>query len=84
MQVKFSVVVASAGGYSRLVTTNKNFLAFRVSPELRNEILEISKSEARSISQVCELLLHEGVEAYKKDGAKFIQRLVAKQKVRAK
>jgi hypothetical protein len=26
--------------------------------------------------------LHEGVEAYKKDGPKFMQRLVAKQKAR--
>ena len=40
--------------------------------------------EARSISQVCELLLSEGVQAYKKEGPKFMQRLVAKQKARAK
>ena len=26
------------------------------------------------------MLLHEGVDAYKKDGTKFMQRLVAKQK----
>jgi hypothetical protein len=30
------------------------------------------------------MLLYEGVEAYKKDGPKFIQRLVAKQKARTK
>jgi len=29
-------------------------------------------------------VIHEGVEAYKKDGPKFIQRLVAKQKLRTK
>ena len=34
--------------------------------------------------QVCEMLLHEGVEAYKKEGPKFMQRLVAKQKTRVK
>jgi hypothetical protein len=43
-----------------------------------------ANSEARSISQVCELFLSEAVEAYKKDGSKFIQRLVAKQKTRVK
>lgn len=75
---------AFSGGYSLDVTTNKNFLAFRVSPKLREEILEIATGEARSISQVCELLLSEGVEAYKKEGPKFIQRLVAKQKARGK
>lgn len=66
------------------MATKKNFLAFRVSTELRDEILEIASNEARSISQVCELLLSEGVEAYKKEGARFIQRLVAKQKSRTK
>ena len=30
------------------------------------------------------MLLYEGVEAYKKEGPKFIQRLVAKQKLRTK
>jgi len=30
------------------------------------------------------VLLHEGVEAYKKEGPKFMQRLVAKQKARVK
>ncbi len=39
---------------------------------------------ARSISQVCELLLSEGVQAYKKEGPKFMQCLVAKQEARVK
>jgi hypothetical protein len=30
------------------------------------------------------MLLHEAVEAYKKEGPKFMQRLVAKQKARVK
>jgi hypothetical protein len=40
--------------------------------------------EQRTITQVCEMLLHEDVEAYKKEGRKFMHRLVAKQKARAK
>jgi len=67
-----------------VVTAKRDFLAFRVSPELKNEIQEIAASEARSISQICELFLAEGVEAYKKDGSKFMQRLVARQKLRTK
>ncbi len=66
------------------VTTNKSFLAFRVSPELKNEIVEIADSEARSTSQICELLLTDGVEIYKREGSKFMQRLVAKQKNKGK
>jgi hypothetical protein len=66
------------------VAENKQFLAFRVSPELKSEIQLMADKEARSVSQVCELLLAEGVEIYSKEGAKFMQRLVAKQKLRAK
>jgi hypothetical protein len=66
------------------VTTKKGFLAFRVSPDLKNDIQRIADSEARNISQVCELLQVEGVQAYKKEGPKFMQRLVAKQKARVR
>ena len=62
----------------------KIFLAFRLTPELRMEIEEIANSEERSISQVCELFLRGGVEAYKKEGAQYLQRLLTKQKARNK
>ena len=42
------------------------------------------EKDQQAITQICEMLLHEGVEAYKKEGARFIQRLVAKHKSRAK
>ena len=67
-----------------VVTTKKGFLAFRVSPDLKKEIQEIAATEARSMSQICELLLSEGVGAYKKEGPKFMQRLVSKQKQKVK
>ncbi len=76
--------LASGTAIVFVVTTKKGFLAFRVSPRLKNEIQGIASSEARSISQVCELLLAEGVQAYKKEGPKFMQRLVAKEKARVK
>ncbi len=59
-------------------------MVFRVDPALRRDIQRIADEEQRTITQVCEMLLNEGVEAYKKDGPKFIQRLVAKQKARVK
>jgi hypothetical protein len=67
-----------------VVTTKKGFLAFRVQPELKQAIQEIADREARSVSQICELLLSEGVQVYKREGPKFMQRLVAKQKARVK
>ena len=42
---------------------------------MRRDVRRIADEEQRIITQVCEMLLHEGVEAYK-------QRLVAKQKLR--
>jgi hypothetical protein len=60
------------------------FLVFRVDPALRRDIQRIADEEQRTLTQVCEMLLNEGVEAYKKEGAKFMQRLIAKQKARVK
>ena len=60
------------------------FLVFRVNPELRRDIQQIADEEQRTITQICEMLLREGIEAYKKEGPKFMQRLVAKQKARVK
>jgi hypothetical protein len=80
----FGCPLVSCAAIVFVVTTKKNFLAFRVSPDLKNDIQGIANSEARSISQVCELLLSEGVQAYKKEGPKFMQRSVARQKSRGK
>jgi hypothetical protein len=72
-----------SSGYSQVVTTKKEFVAFRIPPELKKQIQEIADREARSVSQICELLLVDGVEAYKRDGAKFMQRLLSRQRLRA-
>jgi hypothetical protein len=58
----------------------KDFLAFRINPDLKQQIEAIADEELRSISQICELFLKGAVEDYKKDGPQYIQRLLAKQK----
>ena len=45
------------------------FLAFRVNPERKRDIQRIADDEQRNLSQICEMLLYEGVEAYKKEGS---------------
>ena len=67
-----------------LVVTKTEFLAFRVAPELKRELQRIADDEQRPLSQVCEMLLYDGVDACKKEGTKFMQRLVARQKARLK
>lgn len=64
--------------------SKSDYLAFRVNSELKRDVQRIANDEQRTLSQICEMLLYEGVEAYKKEGSKFMQRLIAKQKGRAK
>ncbi|MGA2237264.1 MAG: hypothetical protein ABSG23_17525 [Terriglobales bacterium] len=47
-------------------------------------VVNIVNGKQTSIFQVHGMLPHKGVEACKKAGPKFMQRLVAKQKARAK
>jgi len=51
----------------------KVFLGIRIDPELKTILEEIGKSETRSVSQICELLLKRGVDAYKKEGPKYFK-----------
>jgi hypothetical protein len=47
---------------------------------LKEPTAEIGEAETRSVSQICELLLRKGVDAYKKEGAKYLQRSLSRQK----
>jgi len=49
-----------------------------------NAFIPGSVQRGWSFSKSGRLLLSEGVQAYKKEGPKFMQRLVAKQKARGK
>ena len=55
-------------------------IAFRIPNELKKRLQEVAKGEARSLSQICEMLLHLGVESYERDGSKYLQRLLTRQK----
>ena len=55
-------------------------LAFRVPAELKRELQQIADREARSISQICELLLRIGAEQYGKEGSRFLQRFLDRRK----
>ena len=50
-------------------------------PHLSPKFVQPGCTATTSRIQVGEMLLHEGVEAYKKEGPKFI-RMIAKQKAR--
>jgi len=44
------------------------------------ELEKVALSEGRSLAQVCEALLACGLEIYKKEGPKYLQRLLSRKK----
>lgn len=51
-------------------------LAFRIEAELKKKLLKVAKQEARSLSQICELLLKIGMNEYDKEGNKYLQKIL--------
>jgi hypothetical protein len=54
------------------VMARKVFLGIRINLELKKALEQIGDAEERSVSQICELLLRNGVESYRKEGVKHI------------
>jgi predicted DNA-binding protein len=52
-------------------------LAFRIPADLKKKLQRLSKQEARSLSQICELLLKIGVEEYDREGHPYLQKVLA-------
>jgi hypothetical protein len=55
-------------------------LAFRIPGELKKSLQQIANREARSMSQICEILLTIGTEAYDRDGSKYLHRYLGHNK----
>ena len=55
-------------------------LSFRVPHRLKAELQKVAFTEGRSLAQVCEALIGGGLEVYKVEGPKYLQRLVSRQK----
>jgi len=51
-------------------------LAFRIPADLKERLSKIARQEARSLSQICEMLLRIGVHEYEKDGHKYLRRVL--------
>ncbi len=52
-------------------------IGVRVPAELKKTLLQIAQTEGRSLAQTCELFLKGGVAAYKREGTKYLQRLLS-------
>jgi predicted transcriptional regulator len=63
--------------------TKETRLTFRIRSELKKSLEAIAEKEARSVAQVCEVILQNGVFAYQREGTKYLHRLIASQKSKA-
>jgi hypothetical protein len=59
-----------------LRVARRAFIGFRVNPELKKQLEEIALREERSLSQICEIVLRKGVKDYRKEGHKYLHRLL--------
>ena len=53
-------------------------LTFRVRATLKKDLEGVARREGLSVAQICEAFLLAGSETYKKQGSKFVQRMLAR------
>jgi hypothetical protein len=58
-------------------------IGFRLPAALKKELQEVARREGRTLSQLCEMFLAGGLEAYRKEGAKYLQRLLSRHRKEA-
>ncbi len=60
--------------------TKNDHIGFRLPKTLKKELNEIAEREGRTLSQLCEIFVSGGLEIYKREGSRYVQRLVSQQK----
>jgi uncharacterized protein (DUF1778 family) len=55
-------------------------LSFRVQSDFKKGLEAVAAREGRSLAQVCEAFLQAAMKTYQKEGSKFLQRFVSRQK----
>jgi len=53
-------------------------LTFRVSSKLKEDLEAIASSEGQSVARICEAFIVAGSDVYKKQGTKFVQRMLGR------
>ena len=60
--------------------TKDEQIGFRLRAGVKKELQDVARREGRTLSQICEMFVVGGLEAYRKEGAKHLQRLLSRQK----
>ncbi|MCU1304368.1 MAG: hypothetical protein JWQ87_4652 [Candidatus Sulfotelmatobacter sp.] len=66
------------------MTAKDERIGFRVSSEIKVSLLQIAKKEARSLAQICELLLKGGIHEYEREGSRYLHRFMERPKDKSK
>lgn len=66
--------------YNVSVMRKDTALSFRVPRRLKAELQKVALTEGRSLAQVCEAFLGGGLEIYKEEGSRSLQRLLSRPK----
>jgi predicted transcriptional regulator len=61
------------------MTAKDSRLTLRIRSELKKELENLASKESRSVAQVCEAFLQAGLIAYRREGTKYIHRLLSRQ-----
>lgn len=64
----------------RLPMRKAEQIGLRVPADLKKTLIQIAKSEDRSVAQVCEIFLRSGALSYQKEGSRYFQRLLVRQR----
>ena len=60
--------------------TKNEQIGFRVSAGLKKDLQEVAEREKRTLSQICEMFVVGALETYRREGSKYLQRLLSHQK----
>jgi hypothetical protein len=76
----FDRLVSSDLQSTRPMRTKDEQIGFRLPANLKKELHDLAKREGRTLSQICEIFVSGGLEEYRKNGSKYVQRLLSNQK----
>jgi hypothetical protein len=55
-------------------------IGFRISSTLKRELQDVARREGRTLSQICEIFVAGGLYTYKREGVRYLQRLLSREK----
>ena len=65
--------------FVKMANVKDTRLTFRVRSDLKKKVESVAASEGRSVAQVCEAFLRNGLANYQKEGTKFLRRFLARE-----